>query len=276
MKRDKPKTIATYIFLILMSIVFVFPFYFLVVSATNSSIDVTNGRMLPGGELFTNLKNIFSQTDMNNALKNSTVVALFQTTLALLIGSSAGYGFEIYRSKGKDIVFNTILLSMMVPFAAIMIPLFRLFGKMSMVSSLVGINSYASIFLPYIATAFLIFYFRQNTKMFPKELLEAGRIDGVSEVGLFFKIYMPTMKTTYAAAAIITFMNSWNNYLWPLVVVQSTEKQTVPLLISQLGSSYSPDFGMIMAAVLVATVPTLVIFFVLQKQFVAGMLGANK
>lgn len=193
-----------------------------------------------------------------------------------MIGSAAGYGFEVYRSKGKDIVFNIILLSMMVPFAAIMIPLFRLFGKMSMISSLVGINSYASIFLPYIATAFLIFYFRQNTKMFPKELLEAGRIDGVSEAGLFFKIYMPTMKTTYAAAAIITFMNSWNNYLWPLVVVQSTEKQTVPLLISQLGSSYSPDFGMIMAAVLVATVPTLVIFFVLQKQFVAGMLGANK
>lgn len=276
MKRDKPKTIATYIFLILMSIIFVFPFYFLVVSATNSSIDVTNGRMLPGGELFTNLKNIFSQTDMTNALKNSTVVALFQTVLALLIGSAAGYGFEVYRSKGKDIVFNIILLSMMVPFAAIMIPLFRLFGKMSMISSLVGINSYASIFLPYIVTAFLIFYFRQNTKMFPKELLEAGRIDGVSEAGLFFKIYMPTMKTTYAAAAIITFMNSWNNYLWPLVVVQSTEKQTVPLLISQLGSSYSPDFGMIMAAVLVATVPTLVIFFVLQKQFVAGMLGANK
>lgn len=276
MKRNRNKTIATYVFLVIMSIVFAFPFYFLIVSATNSSIDVTNGRMLPGGELFNNLKNIFSQTAMTSALKNSAIVALFQTILALLIGSAAGYGFEIYRSKGKDIVFNIILLSMMVPFAAIMIPLFRLFGKMSSISPMIGINSYASIFLPYIATAFLIFYFRQNTKMFPKELLEAGRIDGVSEVGLFFKIYMPTMKTTYAAAAIITFMNSWNNYIWPLVVVQSTEKQTVPLLISQLGSSYSPDYGMIMAAVLVATIPTLVIFFVLQKQFVAGMLGANK
>ena len=276
MKRNRNKTIATYVFLVIMSIVFAFPFYFLIVSATNSSIDVIYGRMLPGGELFNNLKNIFSQTAMTSALKNSAIVALFQTILALLIGSAAGYGFEIYRSKGKDIVFNIILLSMMVPFAAIMIPLFRLFGKMSSISPMIGINSYASIFLPYIATAFLIFYFRQNTKMFPKELLEAGRIDGVSEVGLFFKIYMPTMKTTYAAAAIITFMNSWNNYIWPLVVVQSTEKQTVPLLISQLGSSYSPDYGMIMAAVLVATIPTLVIFFVLQKQFVAGMLGANK
>lgn len=276
MKRNRNKTIATYAFLIVMSIVFAFPFYFLIVSATNSSIDVTNGRMLPGGQLFTNLANIFRQTAMLNAMKNSAIVALFQTALALLLGSAAGYGFEVYRSKAKDIVFNLILLSMMVPFAAIMIPLFRLFGKMSSLSPMIGINSYASVFLPYIATAFLVFYFRQNTKMFSKDLLEAGRIDGVSEIGLFFRIYMPTMKTTYAAAAIITFMNSWNNYLWPLVVVQSTEKQTVPLLISQMGSSYSPDFGMIMAAVLVATIPTLVIFFVLQKHFVAGMLGASK
>lgn len=276
MKRNKNKTIITYIFLIIMSIIFVFPFYFLIVSATNASIDVTKGSMLPGVELINNLKKIFSQTGMVLALKNSTIIAFFQTTLALLIGSAAGYGFEIYRSKSKDIIFNIILLSMMVPFAAMMIPLFRLFGKMTTVSPLIGVNSYSSIFLPYIATAFLIFYFRQNTKMFPKELLEAGRIDGVSEIGLFLRIYMPTMKTTYAAAAIITFMNSWNNYIWPLVVVQSTEKQTVPLLISQLGSSYSPDYGMIMAAVLVATLPTLVIFFMLQKHFVAGMLGSTK
>ena len=276
MKRNQSKIIVTYVFLVAMSIVFVFPFYFLVISATNSSIDVTSGKMLPGGELLQNLQHIFQQTAMLKALQNSAVVALCQTILALLIGSAAGYGFEIYRSRGKDMIFTIILLSMMVPFAAIMIPLFRLFGKLSTIHTAIGVNSYASVFLPYIATAFLIFYFRQNTKLFPRELLEAGRIDGVSEFGLFFKIYMPTMKTTYAAAAIITFMNSWNNYIWPLVVVQSTERQTVPLLISQLGSSYSPDYGMIMAAVLVATVPTLLIFFILQKQFVAGMLGANK
>lgn len=276
MKRNQNKTIATYLFLIVMSIVFAFPFYFMIISATNSSIDVTHGRLLPGGQLLTNLRNIFSQTAMLHALKNSIIVAFFQTLLALLLGSAAGYGFEVYQSKGKDIIFNIILLSMMVPFAAMMVPLFRLFGKLSTISPLVGVNSYASIFLPYIATAFLIFYFRQNTKMFPRELLEAGRIDGVSEIGLFFKIYIPTMKTTYAAAAIITFMNSWNNYIWPLVIVQSSEKQTVPLLISQLGSSYSPDYGMIMGAVLVATIPTLVIFFVLQKHFVAGMLGSTK
>lgn len=141
---------------------------------------------------------------------------------------------------------------------------------------MIGFNTYASAYLPYIATAFLIFYFRQNTKMFQQELLEAGRIDGLSEIGLFFRIYMPTMKNTYAAAAIITFMNAWNNYLWPLVTLQTNEMRTVPLLLSNLGSSYAPDYGLMMIAILIATIPTLIIFFVLQKYFVAGMLGAVK
>ena len=154
--------------------------------------------------------------------------------------------------------------------------LFRFFSQLSSVSSAIGINSYASVYLPFVATAFLIFYFRQNTKMFSKELLEAGRIDGLSELGCFVRIFMPTMKNTYAAAGIIVFMSSWNNYLWPLIVLQTPDKQTVPLLISNLGSSYSPDFGLMMTAISIATLPTIAIFFILQRHFVAGMLGSVK
>ncbi len=102
------------------------------------------------------------------------------------------------------------------------------------------------------------------------------RIDGLSELGVFFRIFMPSMKTTYAAAAIITFMNSWNNYLWPLVVLQSPGKQTIPLLISNLGSGYSPDFGVIMMAIVIGTLPTALVFFLMQKHFVAGMMGSVK
>lgn len=268
--------IFIYIFLLMMSIVFVFPFYFMIISATNASVDVTSGSLLPGKELLNNLKNVFEQTDMVTALKNSAIIAVSQTILALIISSIAGYAFEVYRSKWTDIVFNIILMSMMIPFAALMIPLFKFFGRLSTINPMIGFNTYASAYLPYIATAFLIFYFRQNTKMFQQELLEAGRIDGLSEIGLFFRIYMPTMKNTYAAAAIITFMNAWNNYLWPLVTLQTNEMRTVPLLLSNLGSSYAPDYGLMMIAILIATIPTLIIFFVLQKYFVAGMLGAVK
>jgi len=268
--------ILTYIFLVFMTIVFAFPFYFLIVSATNTSVDVTSGRMLPGAAILDNWKALAERTDLLRAFKNSSIVAVGQTTLALLVGSMAGYGFEIYRTKTTDFIFNFLLSSMMIPFAAIIIPLFQLFGLISNVAPGIGINSYASAFLPYISTAFLIFFFRQNTKMFSRELLEAGRIDGLSEFGLFIRIYLPTMKNTFAAAAIITFMNSWNNYLWPLITLLTPDKQTVPLLLSNLGSSYAPDYGMMMLAILISMVPTLIIFFVLQKYFVAGMLGSVK
>ncbi|MFP7168871.1 carbohydrate ABC transporter permease [Terribacillus sp. 7520-G] len=265
-----------YLFLSICAIISIFPFYWMIVSMTNTSADVTRGKLLPGGHFVENFKNLLGSVDLVPALMNSAIIAVATTVLSLLIASLAGYGFEIYRSKAKDVVFNILLLSMMIPFAALMVPLFRMFGSITPVLPFIGIDTLTAVVLPTITTAFLIFFFRQSTKMFPKEILEAGRIDGLKEIGIFFRIYVPTMKTTYAAAAIITFMASWNNYLWPLVVLQSPDKQTIPLLISNLGSSYSPDYGMIMMAIVIATLPTAIIFFFMQKHFVAGMMGSVK
>lgn len=270
------KRVSTYTFLIIAAIVSIFPFLWIVISATNVSKDVSNGRLLPGTHLITNFKNLLDSVPLGQALWNSAKISVSTTLLALLVASLAGYGFEIYRSRAKDIVFNILLLSMMIPFASLMVPLFQMFAKFSQHAPVLGIDTMVSVILPTFTTAFLIFFFRQSTKMFPRELLEAGRIDGLSELGLFFRVYMPTMKTTYAAAAIITFMSSWNSYLWPLVVLQSPEKRTIPLLISSLGSSYSPDYGMIMLAIVISTLPTALVFFVMQKHFVAGMTGSVK
>lgn len=223
-----------------------------------------------------NLNKLIETTNLGTALINSAIISISTTILAILISSLAGYGFEIYKSKAKDTVFNILLLSMMIPFAALMVPLFQMFGTISQIFPAIGIDTPAAVILPTVTTAFLIFFFRQSTKMFPKDILEAGRIDGLTELGLFFRIYVPTMKTSYAAAAIITFMGSWNSYLWPLVILQSPENQTIPLLISNLGSSYSPDYGMIMTAIVIATLPSALIFFIMQKHFVAGMIGSVK
>lgn len=277
MNREKTlKKIAMYAFLILTCAMFFFPFYFLIISITNPSVDVTRGRMLPGTHIMDNLRTMLNTTNIVGSVGNSSIVAIGQTLLSIFISSLAGYGFEIHPSKGKEVVYKVILLSMMIPFAALMVPLFRLFGTISSVAPSIGIDTLAGVMLPYLSTAFLVFFFRQNTKMFPKELLEAGRIDGLSELGLFIKIYMPTMKTTYAAAGIVTFMNAWNNFMWPLVILQSPNNYTVPLVISALGSGYTPDYGAIMLAIFITTIPTAVIFFVLQKYFVAGMLGSVK
>ncbi|MFD1137554.1 carbohydrate ABC transporter permease [Paenibacillus urinalis] len=272
----KPKRFFTYLFLIIATIVSIFPFIWMIVSATNQSVDVTKGTLLPGSHLIENVTNLFNSVDMWQALWNSAKISIITTILSLLVASAAGYGFEVYRSKAKDVVFNILLASMMIPFAAIMVPLYQMFAKISNVVPFFGIDSAAAVILPTFTTAFLIFFFRQSTKMFPKDLLEAGRMDGLTELGLFFRVYMPTMKSTYAAAAIITFLNSWNNYLWPLIVLQSPENMTVPLLISNLGSGYAPDYGLIMSAIVITTLPTAIVFFLMQKHFVAGMTGSVK
>ncbi|WP_314000008.1 carbohydrate ABC transporter permease [uncultured Paenibacillus sp.] len=272
----KVKRTLTYIVLTIVSLASVFPFLWMIVSATNKSVDVTKGQLLPGNNLGANFTKLLDTVELVPALINSAQISVSTTILALLIGSLAGYGFEIFRSRAKDIVFNILLLSMMIPFAALMVPLFRMFGSISQTMPLIGIDTLSSVVLPSMVSAFLIFFFRQSTQMFPKDMLEAGRIDGLSELGVFFRIYVPTMKTTYAAAAIITFMASWNNYLWPLVVLQSPENQTIPLLISNLGAGYTPDYGVIMTAIVIATLPTALIFFIMQKHFVAGMMGSVK
>ncbi|MBO7746680.1 carbohydrate ABC transporter permease [Paenibacillus sp. MWE-103] len=270
------KRTFTYVFLSLAAIISIFPFLWMIVSATNKSVDVTKGTLLPGANLGANFSKIVDQIALGPALFNSAKISISTTVLALLIASLAGYGFEIFRSRAKDVVFNILLLSMMIPFAALMVPLYRMFGTITRVIPAIGIDTMSAVVLPTVTTAFLIFFFRQSTKMFPKDMLEAGRIDGLNELGVFFRIYVPTMRTSYAAAAIITFMSSWNNYLWPLVVLQSPEKRTIPLLISNLGSSYAPDYGVNMLVILIATLPTAIVFFLMQKHFVAGMTGSVK
>ncbi|EXJ23341.1 Alpha-arabinosides ABC transport system, permease protein AraQ [Alkalibacterium sp. AK22] len=274
--QETMKKVFMYSFLILTSVMFFFPFYFLIISITNPSIDITRGRLLPGTHFIENFRTMIETSLLSRAVINSTIVSFGQTILSIFVSSLAGYGFEVHKSRGKEIVYNMVLLSMMIPFAALMVPLFRLFGTISEVAPIFGIDTLFGVILPYVSTAFLIFFFRQNTKMFPKELLEAGRIDGLSELGLFLKIYMPTMKTTYAAAGIVTFMGAWNNFLWPLVILQSPRNFTVPLVISAMGSGYLIDFGAVMIAIFFTTIPTAIIFFVLQKHFVAGMVGSIK
>ena len=259
-----------YIFLTIVSALSIAPFLWMIIGASNKSKDVTLGKLTLGKNLIINFKNLAEQADLKLVFWNSARIAIITTILAILISSLAGYGFEIFKSRKKELLFKLLLLSMMLPFAAMMIPLFKMF------TSFGWLNKDIAIILPGCASAFLIFFFRQNTKAFPKELIEAARVDGLNEFSIFFRIYVPTMKSTYAAAAIITFMSTWNNYLWPLIVLQTPNRRTLPLVISTLSSSYTPDYGVVMMGVVISVIPTILIFFLLQKQFVEGMVGSVK
>ncbi len=163
-----------------------------------------------------------------------------------------------------------LLLAMMIPFAATMIPLFRMFANFGMV------NSAFAVILPAISTPFLILLFRQSSRRFPHDIIEAARLDGLRELEIFFRIYIPTMKSTFAAAAVITFMTAWNNFLWPRVILLDNKVQTMPMLISNLSAGYVTNYGVLMLAVLLASLPAMVVFLALQRSFAQGITGAIK
>lgn len=264
------RLIPSYIFLTIVSIISVFPFYWMISAATNTTVEVARGKLSIGTHALENFQKLTAGQDLWGALGHSFLYAGVQTIVALFICSLAGYGFELYHDKNKDRVFNILLLAMMVPQVATMIPLFKMISKMKMLNTVWG------FMLPAISTPFLIMMFRQNSRNFPVDIMEAARIDGLSEFKIFFKMYMPIMKSTYAAAAVITFMNAWNAYLWPKVVITDNRAQTMPMLIANLAAGYTVDYGVLMMGVLFCSVPTMIIFFVLQKQFAEGITGAVK
>jgi lactose/L-arabinose transport system permease protein len=260
----------TYLGLSLVAFISVFPFFWMIVGATNTSADVNIGKLSFGSALQDNIAHFFSLFDVPRVLLNTAGLAIAGTALTLAVCSLAGYAFEVFRNRFSEKIFALFLVMLSIPFSALMIPLFIMISRAGLINTFVG------VLLPGIASIFIIFYFRQATKAFPHELRDAARIDGLKEWQIFLHVYVPVMRPTYAAATIIVFMSNWNNYLWPLIVLQSNDNKVITLIVSSMRSGYNPQQGAIMVATIIATLPTLLIFFLLQRRFVEGMLGAVK
>ena len=260
----------TYVGLSLVAFISVFPFFWMLIGATNTSADVNIGKLSFGSALQDNIAHFFSLFDVPRVLLNTAGMAIAGTVLTLAVCSLAGYAFEMFRTRFSEKIFALFLVMLSIPFSALMIPLFIMISRAGLINTFVG------VLLPSIASIFIIFYFRQATKAFPPELRDAARIDGLKEWQIFLYVYVPVMRPTYAAATIIVFMANWNNYLWPLIVLQSNDNKVITLIVSSMRSGYNPQQGAIMVATIIATLPTLLIFFLLQRRFVEGMLGAVK
>lgn len=267
---SKVSTTLKYILLTIAAIISVFPLVWMIIAATNKSIDIIAGKLTFGTNLIANYQNLIGQQPVWSSFWNSCKYSVLVTIFALVISSMAGYAFEIFNDKGKKILYAVVLMTMMVPFVALMIPLFQMYSNVGLLNKTIG------FVLPSLATPFLIMMFRTGAKAFPIDIIEASRLDGLNEFQIFFRMFMPTMKSTYAAAAVVTFMNAWNNYLWAKVIMSDSTTQTMPMLISNLISGYVTDYGMLMLAVLITTIPTAIVFFALQKNFVEGITGAVK
>jgi len=271
MVRNKVAKVFKYVFLTVAAFLSVFPLYWMVISSTNVNRDILRGSLLPGTNLLVNFQNLINQAPLGQAFINSTVNALSLSVVSVIICSLAGYGFEVYHSRAKDRLMALLLISVMVPFAAVMIPLFRLVSDMGLMNTTLG------FMLPMLSSAFLIMLFRQSARSFPHEMIEAARVDGLSEINIFIRMFVPTMKATFAAGITIQFLASWNAFLWPrLIMTPGGGSITMPMLLNNLVAGYLVDNGMNMLAVLIASVPTMIIFFFLQRYFAEGISGTIK
>ncbi|MGO5052043.1 carbohydrate ABC transporter permease [Lachnospiraceae bacterium LCP25S3_G4] len=259
-----------YIILTIGAFLSLFPFYFMFVSGTNTNTDILSvpPRLIPGHELAQNFKMLSEKVDLIRNIWNTLFVSVTYTVLALLIFSAAGYALGKFKFKGKGIIFGFIMASMMVPSLVMYVPLFEMMIKIDMT------DTHIAVILPLLANAFGVFLMRQNMINFPQALIEAARIDGVGELGIFVRIVLPNIKPALGALVIYMFTSMWNNFMWPLIILGSKDQYTLPIALAMLdGNPTNKNFAVILLATAIATLPILIIFLIFQKQFVAGVMG---
>ncbi|AIQ45923.1 arabinose transporter permease [Paenibacillus sp. FSL R7-0273] len=196
---------------------------------------------------------------------NSLLLTVVQVVLTLLVSATVAYGFSAYEFRGKNLLFVCVLLIMMVPFEILLLPLYTLTFNMGLM------NSYSAIILPGVAGAATIFFFRQYLRGIPKEMIAAGRVDGANEYAIYARLILPVMKPSFAAMAILNGMNSWNNFLWPFMVLSDENKYTLPIGLKTLLTPYGNNYDLLIVGSFFSILPILALFLGFQKYFIDGM-----
>lgn len=247
------------------------PFYWMLVGSTNKTGDILSSppSLIPGNYFMENLKNLNESFDVLRVLGNSLFIAIVFTIISLLLSALAGYAFAKFKFKGKNVIFFALLLTVMFPYQITLVPLFQIFSTVDL------LNHYSSVILPQLAYPFAIFLMRQNMKSIPDSLLEAARADGAGEFYIFFRIVLPVMKPSLAAVSIFLFTFQWNNFIWPLVALNSQDMYTMPVALASLRGMSHIDYGQVMMATVLSVLPVMIIFLFLQKYFISGILGGS-
>lgn len=201
--------------------------------------------------------------------RNSLFLTIVQTVLGLLTSAWCAYGFAMYRFKGRNALFMCVLMVMMIPFEILMLPMYVQANAMGL------LDSYWGIVLPFLANMSAIFFFRQFLSGLPMDLLDAGRVDGCTEYGIFFKIILPIMKPALSSMAVLVGMGSWNNLLWPMLVISTMKKYTLPLGLNTLFSPYGNNYDLMICGSTFAILPILLLFIFAQKYIIEGMTAGS-
>lgn len=266
-------TLMTHLFFTVMSLMMLFPLFWMISSSLKdkSEIFLNPPLWIPKHFHWNNFTVLFTERGYALILGNSLFVSCLYTVGALFLCAMAGFAFSKYKFRGQGLLFGIVLASMMIPIEASMIPLFIVYKKLGLIDNLWG------IILPGMANAFGIFYMRQFFASFHTEIMESARIDGCSEFGIFGRIALPNVKPAFASLGIIFFVNQWNNFLWPSVILRSEENMTISVAIRALDSGFRTPYELVMSGSVLSVIPLLVIILLFQKQYIAGLMdGAVK
>jgi ABC-type glycerol-3-phosphate transport system permease component len=250
------------------ALIFLIPYLFLGTGAFKTQQELfTPSQVFPAHPLLDNFNEAFTKTVIARAFLNSTIIAISHVALSLFLCSLAGYAFAKYRTApGNRILFGIVLGTMMIPGAVTTIPVFIILNKLNLM------NTFWVMIVPGAASAFGIFWMRQYISTnIPDDLLAAARIDGCSEFGIYWQIVLPVLKPALAALGILVLIGNWNNLMWAFICLRTENMYTLPLVIYLLQGETKTDYGMLMAAGLLATLPLVIAFLVFQRSFIAGM-----
>lgn len=263
----------TYIILLFGAFIFLVPYFYIIVASTQDNAQILSGgiNFKFGSHLAANWKSILSRYNYPLILWNSTVISVASTVLATVSSTMAGYALAKYKFKGNRLLFNTVMLSRMVPFFTTLIPLFYIMSKMGLT------NTYAGIIIPAIASTTSVFMMRQYSRQMPTSLMEAARMDGANEWTIFTKVAVPVLRPSIITSGLLIFMGSWNQYLFPLVMLTKNDKFTVPLIIKNMTVSSTGEpinYGALMLVLATSVIPMVLLYIWMQSKFKNTDVGA--
>ncbi|MEU7749383.1 carbohydrate ABC transporter permease [Nonomuraea sp. NPDC052129] len=277
MKQARPGPVQ-YVVLALLAVAFLYPIWWALSSSLKPAAEIITSPLSVGGPTLDNYRAMFADVPIGTGFVNTALVLAVKGAMTMVFCPLAGYAFAKYTFPGKNALFGVVMLTLMLPTLVLIIPL------LLEMSSLGWVNTYQALILPGSVDAFSIFWMRQVIAAIPDELLDAGRVDGASEFGVFARVVIPVIRPGLAALAVLTTMNIYNDFVWPVVAVNDTAHQTVQVVLSTLaqnvtgnrvGADFATVWGELLAAGSIAMLPLLVIFILLQRHFISGILAGS-
>jgi len=256
-----------YAVLLIAALTFIYPFIWMMGAAFAPMNEIGNMSLWPSHPTWMNFKTMFEKIPIGRSLINSLLVATLTTALVMISGSTVGYALAKMRFKGRQLIFYVIVFTMSLPFQITLIPNYITMVNLHLV------DTYLALIVPFAVSAFAILMFRQAFQGLPQALIDAARLDGCNELGIIFRVLWPNIKPTLVTVAILTFIGSWNEVLWPLIVIRDEQLMTMPQLVTlfAVGGRADAQLGVKIAAAVLLALPVMIAFMFFQKHFIQSM-----